>query len=205
VTDRHTEDDCFYCTQLPWRAYDTHGIDLDSDSAWPARLVAPQAIPGDDIYYDDDVTLVDQRKGMRAVVISALGSPAEMLVLDPEGRRTGVDPETGEILDEIPEITYARIDLPPALDFFLPDKWESDFAAIPNLEETWEIHISGTKRGEYALGAELVDWTHHSTQTITRTTDAGQIDVFKVAFPSEPGGLIIRASEVYLPVVVRGR
>jgi uncharacterized protein YycO len=205
VTDRHTEDDCFYCTQLPWRAYDAQGINLDSDAAWPARMIAPQAIPGDDMYYDDDVTLVDQRKGMQAVIISAVGSPADMLVVDPEGRRTGVDPETGEILDEIPEITYGRIELPPVLDFFLSDKWESDFVAIPNLEDTWEIRITGNKRGDYTLGAELVDWTHHATQTITRTTEAGQIDAFKVAFPRERGGLIMRASEMYLPVVMRAR
>jgi hypothetical protein len=155
------------------------------------------------MYYDDDVTLVDQRKGMHAVVISAVGSPADMLVVDPEGRRTGVDPDTGEILDEIPEITYGRFDLPLVLDFFLPDEWESDFVAIPNLDDTWEIRIIGTKRGEYTLGAEQVDWQHHFTQTITRTTDAGEIDAFTVAFPREPGGLIIRASEVYLPLVMR--
>lgn len=205
VSDRETEDDCFYCTHLPWRAYHTQGINLDSDAAWPARLIAAQSIPGDDMYYDDDITLVDQRKGLHAVVISAVGSPADMLVIDPQGRRTGVDPDTGEILDEIPEITYGRIDLPPVLDFFLPDKWESDFVAIPNLVDTWEIRITGAKRGDYTLGAELVDWQHHFTQTITRTIDKGETSTFRIAFPSAPGGLIIRASEVYLPLVMRAQ
>jgi uncharacterized protein YycO len=204
VTDRETEDDCFYCTHLPWRAYHTQGIDLDSDAAWPARLFAAQAIPGDDLYYDDDVTLVDQKRGMQAVIVSAVGSPADMLVIDAQGRRTGVDPETGEILDEIPEITYGRMDLPLVLDFFLPDQWESDFVAIPNLDETWEIQILGTKRGSYQLGAELVDWQHHHTQTFTRTTEAGQIDTFQLEYPEQPQALIIRASEVYLPLVIRG-
>ncbi len=207
VTDRETEDDCFYCTHLPWRAYHTQGINLDSDAAWPARLFAPQAIPGDDLYYDDDVTLVDQKKGMQAVVISLVGSSVDLLVIDPEGRRTGVDPDTGEIVDEIPEITYGRIELPsiPLLDVFLPDEWESDFASIPNLDDTWEIRITSTRGGDYMLGAERVDWQHHHTQTLTRTTKAGQVDTFKVEYPENPASLIIRTSEVYLPLVMRGR
>lgn len=203
VTDRETEDDCFYCTHLPWRAYHTQGVDLDSDAAWPARLFATQAIPGDDLYYDDDVILVDERSGMQAVVISAVGSPADMLVIDPQGRRTGADPDTGEPLDEIPNVTYGGIDLPPVLDFFLPDKWESDFVAIPDLEDTWEIRIIGTKAGDYTLGAELVDWQNHRTQTFTQTTDAGRIDAFKIEYPKEPGGPIISTSDIYLPLVIR--
>jgi hypothetical protein len=126
-----------------------------------------------------------------------------MLVIDPEGRRTGVDPDTGEVIDEIPEITYGRVDLPPLLDFFLPDEWESDFASIPNLDDTWEIDITGTGAGDYMLGAERVDWQHHHTQTLTRTTEAGQGDTCKGEDPENPEGLIIRTSEVYLPLVTK--
>ena len=69
-------------------------------------------------------------------------SPVEMQVIDPQGRRAGMDFETWNELSEIPNAFFSRSDEPHEPDFiFIPDGLEGDY----------QIELLGTGEGEYRI------------------------------------------------------
>ena len=82
-----------------------------------------------------------------AVLIVNL-SPVEIHVIDPLGRRLGVDFATGQDVNEIPDAFFGRSNL---LD-------EPDFLFIPNAPEgAYRVELSGTAEGIYRVRMEFFD------------------------------------------------
>jgi len=206
ITTRDT-DDCFYCNQLVWRAYSLQDLDLDSNSGYLAeccqdpscesklpsdyRTACPallDAITGDDLYFSDKVAIVDEREFMlgrplKEVVILAL-SPVDLLITDPEGRRTGVDPQSGDILMEIPGLSYSGPDAEP------------EFVGIPSMYGTWGVKLIGREEGVYTLVTEVVDPDYHETHASTGAVAPGDIIDYEATYPTVPGGPITLTREV---------
>jgi hypothetical protein len=81
-------------------------------------------------------------------------SPAEILVTDPTGKSTGYDPNTGQLVTEIPDSTYeveGGISDPENQDIHTPT-FHSLF--IPNpIDGTYQVTVIGTGAGPYTLEA----------------------------------------------------
>lgn len=72
-------------------------------------------------------------------------SPVEMQVIDPLGRRAGVDFDAGSELTEIPTAAFWRSDVPGEPDFL--------FIREP-LSGTYTIRLLGIAEGQYTVGLE---------------------------------------------------
>lgn len=69
-----------------------------------------------------------------------LHSPLTLGITDPEGRYTGLDPDTGEIKEEIPDVTYEQIG-------------EVQFLSIPEGVE-YTLKLDGYEEGSFTLDVE---------------------------------------------------
>lgn len=175
--------DKFYCSQLVWRAYKEQDIDLDSNrgainalTKWvgpwgvadAAGVIA--AVPPDDIYFDDDVTVIKQRPGiaaaLRRAVLRVL-SPAHLYVTDPEGRHTGVDPNTGEVVEEIPGVFYSGTDAEP------------EFLSIEDMTGAWQVQVVGTDEGSYTLQVENVEAENHRLTEVAGEAREGAVTIYE--------------------------
>jgi len=163
--NKETEDK-FYCSQLVWRAY--YEQDIDLDNAWGV----PLAVPPDDIYFDDDVTLVKQRPGigatLRRAVLRVL-SPANLYVTDPEGRHTGVDPNTGQVVEEIPGVFYSGPEAEP------------EFLSIEDMSGAWEIQVVGTDEGSYTLQLEDIEAEDHGLTEVDGEAREGAVTTYEAS------------------------
>jgi uncharacterized protein YycO len=175
--------DKFYCSQLVWRAYQKQGIDLDSNQGalnallkwvgpWGVADAAGvlAAVPPDDIYFDGDVTLVKQRPGIGAALRRAvlrILSPAHLYVTDPEGRHTGVDPNTGQVVEEIPGVFYSGPDVEP------------EFLSIQDMAGTWETQVIGAGEGSYTLQLENLDAENHRLTEVIGDAQEGSVTTYE--------------------------
>jgi uncharacterized protein (TIGR02145 family) len=191
--NKETEDK-FYCSQLVWRAYERQGVDLDSNfSAFSTKVkhwmtsmgpatgsgVVKSAVPPDDIYFSPFVTNVEDRGGIKRSVgrwVFRLLSPATILVIDEQGRRTGFDPETQSVLQEIPGSFYKGKDADPQSITF------SDMS-----EGTFKVLITGTGTGEYTFLAESIDKESHFILEAPGEITPGETDEYEFSNVEEEG------------------
>lgn len=184
-------EDSFYCSQLVWRAYQGQGIDLDSNlSALNAvlRWVGPwgvaigsavlAAVPPDDIYFDSDTSVVKQRPGfgrtLRRTLLRLL-SPGDLYITDPQGRHTGVDPATGEVVEEIPGAFYSGPDAEP------------QFVSVEDMSGPWHVQIVGNETGSYKVTGEEIETEDHSQPQVEGSIDPDTVDSY-VSTYAETGG-----------------
>jgi hypothetical protein len=88
-------------------------------------------------------------------VIAQLFSPAEVLVTDPLGRRTGFDPLTNATFNEIPLAGYGRQALED-LESDTGDEWR-EFDVVEPGDGAYEFTVTGTATGVYDLQFITVD------------------------------------------------
>ena len=202
VLDKWPEDR-FFCTQLVWRSYyeGSPRIDIDSDWYWLLCLLHPPpsiycllapSVPPGDIYHDKDLTEVFAKRcpaGDCKRTVLFLGSSANLYITDPQGRHTGVDPATGQIVEEIPNVLY----------YSGPDE-EIEYVVIQDLEGTWDLQVIGTETGTYTLATEVVDQENPATDYVAGTTGPGQITEYQITYPATPGDPVdlIQYSRIYL-------
>jgi len=195
--------DKYYCSQLVWRGYWEAGTDIDSDWSIESCLkthntvicdLLNASVPPDDIYYDNDVTEVQAKIWDAKRAVLYLGSPADLYITDPYGRHVGVDPITGSVVEEIPEVLY----------YSGPDA-EPEHVVIMDMEGSWDVKVIGRESGSYTLVTEVVGLGEkHQVDYVTETTSPWQIDDYTLVYPTTPGDPI-RVSEhpVYIPLIVR--
>jgi hypothetical protein len=116
--------------------------------------------------------------------------PAEILVTDPEGRRTGVDPATRELLREIPDASYdeAGISLPARSPCGEAD--EEELEVTPKLviqsapAGDYRVMVVGTAAGAYTLIIDQypADWRQRSRrmQPGQGTIEIGQTETYEI-------------------------
>ncbi len=111
---------------------------------------------------------------------SKLVSP-ELFLIDPLGRRTGVDPETKQFFSEIPESSYGEDQIGDknpvkALDVMEP------------MEGKYQLRVVGTAPGSYSLTTRTEDQggdVHHITSD--GIIAKGAVSTFDVDYSSTPG------------------
>jgi cell wall-associated NlpC family hydrolase len=191
--DKYLES-AFYCTQLVWRAYEKQGIDLDSNRGllsstcpglWPFVL-------GDDLVLSPYVQVVSERMKSveeqlkRSRSLLWILSPADFYITDPQGRHVGVNPATGEVVNEMPELAwYSGPDVDP------------EVVAVSDLDGTWSVEVIGTGTGEYTFGREAVDPTLPRGAIVEGATTEGEIDEYETEYPP--------LYPAYVPLMLRDR
>jgi parallel beta-helix repeat protein len=93
-----------------------------------------------------------------------MDSPADLYVSDPQGFHVGVDPSTGEVVNEIPGAIYTGQGSEPQV------------IAIPNpLDGNYYIKLLGISTGIYTITVELATLSGTTAQTYTGDILLGQV------------------------------
>jgi len=99
-----------------------------------------------------------------------LASPADLYVTDPDGFHVGVDPSTGEVINEILGAVYTGQGSEPQI------------IAIPDpLDGNYEVLVIGTATGNYSLTIEFITLEETVTQTYTGEIVQGRIHFYTAA------------------------
>jgi uncharacterized protein YycO len=166
----------YYCSQAPWAAYyqaSGQQIDLDQNLGTPWWLDTGGLVTPDDLTMnshvdfvsgDVDFTLLDWR----------FFSPVTAFITDPKGRRAGINPSTGKILDEIPGAIFDM-------------KSEPKFIAVPGaVPGDYLLTLTGTGDGPYKVETRAVSPLIRASQEISSTIATGQRIVYRTSAPA-PG------------------
>jgi alpha-tubulin suppressor-like RCC1 family protein len=198
-----TDDTSFYCSKLVWRAYQLLGYNIEQSiwSIWGLTL-DPLVTPGD--LYNDRSTLIQENFnridnisipatiaiGPQPPVVatdSALHSPsqssttANIMLIDPQGRRTGYDPSTGNLLNEIPEAIYSGEDA------------QVQNVSVTSLGPGWSVQVTGINGGDFRVVALFLRNATYQQQLIEGTVSPGETKTFTINPPST----------LYLPLLRR--
>ena len=127
-----------------------------------------------------------------ASVTNPLPAPAELLVTDPQGHRTGVDPRTGTVYNEIPDATYFVDELiaddgtgmsaPPLKVFYCPTP----------LDGNYDIQVIGTGSGSYTLDVLNYDELGDPAEgTISGQIEANRVAGYVMDYSSAPAAQVV--------------
>lgn len=181
-------EDKFYCSQLVWKAYKKYGVDLRTLIAW---VITP-----DDLYYSGKSEEVQAFANNQKRFIFSLHSPADLLIVDNQGRRVGFDSNTQQILNEIPGAYYTGSDAEP----------EYISVGVPNTT-TLRLSVTGTGVGTYTLNAQSINSERLISQTIVHSVTLGQVNEFLIAdlagITTTTEILAEIKSKLYLPLIMR--
>ncbi len=110
----------------------------------------------------------------------ALGSPAELLITDPQGRRTGKTSATSSIFTEIPGSEYYTESIGDPAGFGTTSV-QLKILRIKNPQPSYILQVTGTGNGSYSL--EYL--THGSTTTYekaTSTISSGSVVQYTITY-----------------------
>jgi len=159
-----------YCSQLVWLAGMEVGIDLDSDKIAFFKAVLP-----DEVFLDNDVTIIDQNPGNQRRTNIRAECPVDLLLIDPFGRKTGIDPVTGTILEDIPDVLFSGQG-----EEYMPEHF-----SIEDLDGAWTLEVRGTGNGLFTIVTENIQKNNFLTERVTRTAFPGSLTTYLVKNPKE--------------------
>jgi parallel beta-helix repeat protein len=130
------------------------------------------------LLYDADGNLIDQidlPKVTYAPFASiTVYSPIDLFVTDSLGRSVGVDPDTGDLVNQIPGAFYSGPDTEP------------ETIKIPNpIDDEYVVKVVGNGNGIYTLDFELVNSEGTIKQTLSGTTTVGEIHQYVPVFDEQ--------------------
>lgn len=148
------------------------------------------------------VNLFNSTSPDRRTLMSIIHSPAELVLTDPQGRRTGYDPTTGVAYAEIPGAVYVSDTIAPADDTGIQTAMDEKYVFVPSpIDGEYTVQVIGTASGEYLVEHVATDWTGNiSAASVTGVTSEGQIDEEPVDYDGTIGVVLGR---IYLPTVQR--
>jgi len=162
-----------YCSQLVWLSGMEAGVDLDSNTNPICQWVLP-----DEIIFDDNVTIIDESQrispNQRPTVIR-IESPADLLLVDPLGRTTGTDPETGVTLKNIPNVFYYGAD----------GQIGPEYISVEDLDGSWTLEVWGTGSGAFTVVTENIQKGNYLTSSVMGTAFPGSLTTYIVRNPKE--------------------
>jgi cell wall-associated NlpC family hydrolase len=199
-----------YCSQLVWRAYQRTGLDLEVDRGGTIANIATlnRLVSPDDLFYSAGSlaqrSTIVQRRGSsidRTVWRWTMWilSPAHLLLVDEQGRRTGYDAATGTTLEEIPGVVYSGPDAAVEMISITDPSGSS---------EDWKLYVVGYDTGSYTIEAGSVDNITPPVQVLSGTTQAGKVEQYIIQDPGRSGTIDLQPAEptgslLYLPLLRR--
>ena len=130
-----------------------------------------------------------------AGIYLSLGSPAELLVTDPNSRRTGKDPVTGIVYNEIPDGSYFQEGLSNDMVETSTPLKEVKHLWIPQpVSGQYSIKVMGTGSGGYSFDSLAYNAQGQSrTQTFSGNTQSGLVSEYNLNFtPQQPENIIVQ-------------
>jgi hypothetical protein len=177
--------DKFYCSKLVWRSYldVPGGKDLEVDVG--ISTILDQWVTPDDLFFSvlKGSTVVESRLGVTDNrILLTLWSPAHIMLVDPSGLRTGYDPGTGTVLNEIPLAIYSS-----------PPDVEVETITAVGVGKGWNVVVTGYDNGGYKLEYNYLE---PGTLNIVKSgnTAPAQVDEYEIEDPMYV---------IYLPLVMR--
>ena len=125
------------------RASDTTGVVPDSVSS-----VAPTSVAGTQLAAQSALLVVIEAG-------ESGNAPAELLLTDPSGRRTGRDPRVGFAMNEIAGASYDAVPASSADPSSPSAALANQLSVAAPTEGVYEILVVGTRAGSYTLGIQL--------------------------------------------------
>lgn len=127
-------------------------------------------------------------------------SPIELLVTDPLGRRSGLDPRTGTRYDEIPLALYEAVAIAPAGDG-VPTHAFKNLTIYEPVDGPYRVEVIGTGAGPFTLVTLSSDWRGETTlRTQAGAATDGSVARIPMAY-NAVGGLY--PNVVFLPMLRR--
>lgn len=115
-------------------------------------------------------------------------SPIQLLVTDPQGRRTGINPSSHEELNEIPDASYGSESLSVDDDSDTTPITAEIFEVLHPTDGTYEVTVVGTGIGTYRLNFIGYDQFGNPTvQTIFGVTNEGVTTKYRVSYSVTAG------------------
>lgn len=143
----------------------------------------------DDLPTNAQLDVIEQLTGTRPttevrlwqitkILMINIKSPADIQILDPEGKRVGKDFDTGNILTEVPGSFYTGYDT------------DVEFITIPNpLNGEYEIKLEGTGSGLYTVETSAIDDDKINATEFTGFIDVGVYEQLNLTYNIEENNL----------------
>lgn len=140
---------------------------------------------------DASVLITDQSGLIQNILLFKILSPADFMVVAPDGRRIGKDPTTNAEMNEIPNSFYSGFHT------------DTEFVAIPNvLDGEYKILIQGTGSGEYTIETNYINDATTTEGSYTEDTYPGLVSELNLIVNSEiPEEIEITASDTIPPLI----
>jgi pimeloyl-ACP methyl ester carboxylesterase len=137
------------------------------------------------------VLVTDQSGLVQNIMLFKMLSPADFMVVAPDGRRIGKDPTTNLEINEIPDAFYSG----PYTD--------TEFVTIPNiLEGEYKILTQGTGSGEYTLETNYINNATTTEAAYTANTSQGLVTELSLIVKGEsPEKIEIMAADTSPPLI----
>lgn len=160
----------FYCSQFIWNAFEREGLDLETKKGFFDMYITPE-----DLFLDSDMELAQIRgvSQRQYPAIFQIFSPAHLMLIDAQGRRTGYDPVTQTILDEIPGALYSG-----------PDA-DVESISVDDVDGDWQLIVTGFDTGEYHLSADYIVKDDSRSQVVAGQTYEGKVEQFIISDPED--------------------
>jgi len=144
------------------------------------------------------ILLLSNTESDRRTIRISAHSPVELLVTDPQGRKSGYDPVTGTFWHEIPEAEYFvnSIGADGGTDEILESKVLLIYAP---LDGDYTVSVLGTDEGEYEIDTYATTSLGQVSQRVfTGTAQPGSVDDLLLHYSSDMGVL---PNFIYLPII----
>jgi hypothetical protein len=122
-------------------------------------------------------------------VFFTLASPAELIVTDPLGRKTGYDPRSGTTYMEIPEAYYKyETNIDPSEENYTDDPHVYKvFELYQPVDGEYLLEVIGLEAGTYTLYARMFDnEVNETSYEFSEEIIAGEINEYQLDFSSNP-------------------
>jgi hypothetical protein len=181
-----------------WYLNDPGGLDAD---LFTDSLTTLQARYGDQAFWMEWLWMPTGPTNLASLTV-ALGSPGELLVTDPQGRRTGFDPRRGISFNEIPDAFYGIQEIADANGQTTPALKVFDLSEP--LDGSYNIQLIGTGSGAYKLDIVNHDQLGEPTSTtLSGEIQADSVDAYRLEYSSTPGAGVETTMVDVVPVDVK--
>ena len=139
----------------------------------------------------DPMIMINKDRGRNYWLIIKMLSPADMLIIAPDGKRIGKDFATGQEINEIPDAFYSG---------FLTD---DEYITIPNpLDGDYKVQTQGTGTGEYTVASGFITASTSAEQDFTGNTIPGATNELNVTIDnSQPEQIVIVPADTTPPSI----